>query len=67
MKKLTWSERWDMSTIPDEALKAERARRNGLLGGRKVQPTRDKATAATRKANRERVRNWRAKEKAESD
>jgi hypothetical protein len=40
MKKLAYSPRWDLSTIPPELIRAECAHLNGLLGGRKIQPTR---------------------------
>jgi hypothetical protein len=61
MKLVPYSPVWDLSTIPDQELKAERARRNGLKGGRKILPTRSRDLAEKRKQNRERVAAWRAK------
>jgi hypothetical protein len=63
-KKLTYSPRWDLSTIPPELIRAECARLNGLLGGRKIQITTDKTLAEKRAAGRQRTRAYRDRQKA---
>jgi hypothetical protein len=54
---------WDLATIPEEVLKREWARRNGLKGGRKIEPASDKATEEARRKQREYRRRRRAEGK----
>jgi cell division inhibitor SulA len=60
---MNYSPRWNLSTIPDIDLRREWARRNGLKGGRKIEPASDKATEEARRKQREYRRQRRAEGK----